>query len=205
MIQAGLYFDADEEPARMAVAYSRTTGNATRYEYAHETILRFKREQDRTLTEREDNELYEALENFRGNSFSTEFISMAPDDLAAMELQIRSSLKRAPLNIEGHSMLSGVLHALGRYPEAVEASGPVIGALIKLLPSDRKIQASYGFLANRPFYRLLHCHLLVLDRVGRHKEADAMAILGLNLCPMDNIGFRALKTQRLRAKCIDDR
>jgi len=200
MVRAGLYFAIDESPSRLPVAYSQVTGNPTRYEQAYETILRFKREQDQLLTERADDELCAFMEHVRGNSLDSGFTSMASDVLEEFERRIRSSLQRAPLNIEGHSMLGGVLHALGRYSAALQASEPVITTLINLLPTDRKIQVSYGFLANRPFFRLLHCHLLVLDRLGRHEEANAFAKLGLRLCPNDNIGFRYLKTPNLRAR-----
>jgi hypothetical protein len=65
---------------------------------------------------------------------------------------------------------------------------------------DRKVQVSYGFLANRPFFRLLHCNVLLLDAVGRHREADALVKRALKLCPNDNIGFRFLKTRAMRAR-----
>jgi hypothetical protein len=104
------------------------------------------------------------------------------------------------LNIEGHSMLAGVGHALGRYEPAIAAAEPVMDALRGLLPMDRKVQVSYGFLANRPFFRLLHCNVLLLDAVGRHREADALVKRALKLCPNDNIGFRFLKTRAMRAR-----
>jgi hypothetical protein len=200
VVRAGLYFDIDAEPSRLPIAYSLATGNPTRYEHVHEAILRFKHEKDKALADREDEELYAFMDHASGNSFDVAFTSLAADVLEELERRFRSSLQRAPLNIEGHSMLGGVLHARGEYPAAFEATEPVIRALIDLLPTDRKIQVPYGVLANRPFFRLLHCHLLVLDRLGRHPEANALAKLGLKLCPNDNIGFRYLKTQGSRAR-----
>lgn len=195
-----LHFAVDEAPSRLPMSYSPTTGNPTRYEWAHEAILQFRHKQDETSVRQEDDELYAFLDQVRGSSLNGGFSSIAPRVLTDFESRIRVSLKRMPLNVEGHSMLAGVLHALGRYEAAIEASGPAISTLIDLLPKDRKVQVPYGCLANRPFFRLLHCHVLALDKLGRHEEADALAKLGLKLCPSDNIGFRYLKTRSMRAR-----
>lgn len=200
VIRSGLHFAVDEEPCELPIAYSRVTGNPTQYEWAHDAILRLNHEEDEALVRQEDDDLYAFMDRVRGNSLDGGFTSIAPRVLAEFEDRIRASLDRAPLNVEGHSMLAGVLHALGRYEVAVEASGPVVSTLTDLLPKDRKVQVSYGSFANRPFFRLLHCHLLVLDKLGQHRDADALAKLGLKLCPNDNIGFRYLKTRSMRAR-----
>ena len=199
IVRDGLYFAVDDAPSRLPIAYSQATGDPTRYESAHEATLQLKREQDDALVQKEDDDLYAFLDRVRGNALDGGFRAIAAPDLEEFERRIRASLERAPLNVEGHSMLAGVLHALDRHEVAVEVSGPVISALIDLLPKDRKVQVPYGSLANRPFFRLLHCHVLVLDKIGKHRDADVLAKLGLKLCPNDNIGFRYLKTRSMRA------
>lgn len=202
VIRAGLYFAVDEEPSEMPTAFSSRTGDPTRYAMGYEAILRFRRKNDQALAEREDEALYELMARVCGESMDGTFTSMPAAALEQFDGEICASLQRAPLNIEGHSCLLGVRHALGRYSAAHLASEPVITTLIDLLPTDRTVQVCYGLLANRPFFRLLRGHLLVLDRLGRHSEANAIAKLGYRLWPMDNMGFRYLTTRASRA--LDD-
>lgn len=202
LIQNGLYFAVDDDAEELPIAFSSKTGETTRFEWAHQAILSFHRDEDEAKVNTEDRELYDYLEQQAPNAIDR-FQALSKPGLEALELRIRTSLKRAPLNIEGHSLLAGTLFTLGRYNESLAVSEPVITTLIGLLPTDRKVQASYSFLDNRPFFRLLNVYLLALHELGRHPEANKIAKLALQLCPNDNLGFRYLKSKALRTARVE--
>lgn len=197
LIQAGYRFELRREAEEMPTRYSERTGEPTRYDMVHEAFLRFRRPSDKNRTEREDDWLRKDLDLDtleRAGGFA---ILNQPQRRECAKC-VRESLQRAPLNINGYNLLAEVLSVLRQYDEALAVSTPVVSALLELLPTDRKVQVSYGIWDHRPFFHLLHVHLLALHGAGQHPEANRIAKTALQLCPYDNIGFRYLTTRAAR-------
>ena len=198
-IRSGLFFDVDPWPSQLPVSYSAKTGEATRYALAHMAILRWRREKDQALATVEDRALVDFANELNGvHAYGGGYADMAVAELDRLERSILDSLRRAPLNIEGYNMLSGVLLTLDRHEDAIAITEPIIATLIDLLPKDRTFQAPYGAITNRPFFRLLLNHVLALHALGKHRAASQFATLGKTLWPGDNIGFRFLNSRSKR-------
>src|SRR5690606_24574795 len=172
LIQKGLIFFFDEELSDVPLAYSEHTGMPTRYREAHVAILRYVQAGDAALAAEEREALYELMDDVFGNTYEHDFRVLSRPVQKQFEAELRASLKQAPLNIEGHHLLCNLLYSQGRYEEADQLSKPVLDALLSLLPTDREVQIDYGFLQNRPIFRLLNCRILVLDKLNRHSEAE---------------------------------
>jgi len=162
-----------------------------------EVVLSFLRKRDAASVDRADrvvDELADRLGNMTGD-----YSEYTPENLAALQVAARKAVARCPLYIDGWNRIAGSMLTQGKHDEALAVAEPVALALLDLLPTQGLIQVCYGLLENRPFFRVVHCYLLLLDKARRHREADALAQRMYGLWPNDNMGFRFLLTRADRA------
>lgn len=189
-----LYFAVTGLESRLPVSYSEATGNPTRYRKGVEAILSYTSKDDERRAVAEDKKLDALFERAFGPTFDTSFNNL--DTRARLKLltAVQSSLKVCRFCPETYARLAGLWFANGAYEQAVEVVEPIAEQLLALIPTDRYVQAPYGYLDNRPFHRLAHGYVLCLDKIGRHADADRWAKKMVSLCPSDNIGFVAWRT-----------
>lgn len=182
----------------LATQWSSETGEPTDFSQGVTAMLEPVSTKDTTLLRRVDQRMdtliFEELGHPGGG-----YDDMPPADLERIVEGAREALARCPFYIEGISRLAGGLLTQGREEEALLIAEPAARALLDMIPTSHQVvQVPYGILENRPFHRLLHCYLLLLDAAGRHPEADALAARMQQLNPVDNIGFRFLANQEAR-------
>lgn len=168
----------------------------TRYALGREVVLSFRKPRQAASVRREDGALDELSEQLGG--LTGAFRDYTQQGLASLLAASRKAVERCPLYLDGWNRVAGALFTQGKFAEAMAIVEPVAVALLDLLPSEGTIQASYRDLSNRPFYRIVHCYLLLLHEAGRHREADVLAGRMYGLWPNDNIGFRFLLTRKAR-------
>jgi hypothetical protein len=194
-IRRGYVFLADEEtqlPTELD-----DDAEPTRFAPGREVALSFRLKRDAASVDRAErvvDELADRLGNMTGD-----YTEYTPENLAALQAAARKAVARCPLYVDGWNRIAGSLLTQGRHDEAMAVAEPVALALLDLLPTNGLIQVCYGVLENRPFFRVVHCYLLLLDKARRHREADALARRMYDLWPNDNMGFRFLLTRADRA------
>lgn len=161
-----------------------------------EASLYTVRNDDHAAVRRADDDFDDLAE--RLGRMTGDFDDYDPIDLQKLIKAAKASVDRCPLHIEAWNFIGGALFAQRKYTEAMAVVEPVATGLLALLPSQGLIHVCYGDLSNRPFYRVVHCYLLLLDKAGRHTEADALAKRMYALWPNDNMGFRFLLTRKQR-------
>ena len=194
-ISNGIYLDIESE-TEITVAYSTTTGKPTRRVPGHVAIFRPTTMEAEALLDKEEEWLSEALDAISGPDGS--YASIPQLERQRLIPAIQSSLERCPYSIEGIGTIAGLLYENKDFEKALSFVEPVAQTLIAMIPADRKIHIEYGLIANRPFHRLMHLYVLLLDQQGRHADADREATRMLDLHAGDNIGFRFLKTRKRR-------
>jgi len=187
-----------DQPTRLPIRYSSKTGNPTRYAEGVEAILRPRTAGVDAQIQHEEMPLDEAFERALGGF--GDYASASPAVLAQLLALVRASLARCEFCVETYSRFGGLLFTLDRFDEALAVIEPVANELLAMVPTTHPVvQVPYGYLENRPFFRLCKIYVLLLDKVGRHGEADTLAKQMLAYCPNDNVGFRFLLSRRARA------
>lgn len=171
-------------------------GDPKKYAIGREATLARVREVDDESVRRAS-DAFDQLTDRLGGMFG-DFRDFSPEVLQRLIDAARASVKGCPLHIEAWNFIGGALFEQGNYTESMAVVEPVATALLSLLPAKGVIQVCYGVLDNRPFFRIVHCYLLLLDKAGRHPEADALAKRMYALWPNDNMGFRFLLTRKQR-------
>jgi len=194
LIRDGYRFVAGEE-TELAIQLD-DNAEPTRFALGREVMLSFRKPRQAASVRREDEALDEFSERLGG--LTGAFRDYTPLGLASLLAAARKAVERCPLYLDGWNRAAGALFTQGKFAEAMAIVEPVAVALLDLLPSEGTIQASYRDLSNRPFYRIVHCYLLLLHQAGRHREADVLAGRMYGLWPNDNIGFRFLLTRKAR-------
>ncbi|MCI1710968.1 MAG: hypothetical protein LKM32_02055 [Chiayiivirga sp.] len=194
-IRAGYHFVASEE-SQLAVEIA-DGGVPARFAPGHELELRFTQPGDAAVVRREDRALDEIADQF--DSPDGTFEHYLPHEREILLYHAREAVQRCPLYLDGWNRVAGVMFEDEEFGPALATIEPVAQALLDLLPAGI-VQVCYGMLEHRPFFRLMHTYLLLLDAVGRHAEADRLALRLYALWPMDNIGFRFLLTRQARAE-----
>jgi hypothetical protein len=194
ILRAGYAFALSED-AELAVDLD-DNGEPTRYAAGHEAILCLRQRADAIAVRREDDAL-DALSDRLGGVTGS-FSDYTARSLAPLLRAAREAVARCPLFLDGWSRVAGLLFTQHKFAEALAVAEPVATALLNMLPTAGVVQVRYGHLENRPFFRIVHCHLLLLHQAGRHREADALAARMYRLWPGDNMGFRFLLDQASR-------
>lgn len=191
-LQANLAFVPLGPPGPLPTRYNPDTDEWTHRVTGVEVALRPLSENADTLMNQVDEALYAELE--RGGCWNGEYPS-DPAELRQLVRRARHAVSRCPFCIEAINVLAGLLYSLGAYDESMSVAEPGATMLLAMVPTNHtRVQVPYGFLKNRPFFRLCYVYLLLLDRAGRHKEANALAKRMHRYCPSDNMGFRYLTT-----------
>lgn len=193
-VRAGYHFEVGEE-TQLAVEIA-DGGTPARFAFGRELVLRFTRADDAKAVRREDRALDEIADQF-DNPDGT-FENYMPHERVILRYHAHEAVQRCPLYLDGWNRLAGVMFAEREFEPALATIEPVARALLALLPAG-VVQVCYGMLEHRPFFRLMHTYLLLLDAVGRHADADRLARRLYALWPMDNVGFRFLLTRQARA------
>lgn len=194
VIRAGYLFELTKD-AELVVAID-DNGEPTRHAAGHDAVLSFHRRSDALDVQREDDSL-DALADRLGGA-TGDFNDYTARGLASLLRASREAVARCPLHIDAWNRVAGVLFTQRNFQDALAVAEPVATALLDLLPPQGVIQVNYGRLDNRPFFRIVHCYLLLLHEAGRHREADALAERMCQLWPNDNLGFRFLLDQASR-------
>lgn len=188
LVHDGYEFAASEETS-LGIALD-DNGEPTRWSTGREVMLCIRHRRDQAQVDSEERAMDALVE--RAGGFSGSFDEYSPESLSIMLTQARDAVARCPLYLEGWNRIAGTLWTQKKFTDGVEVAEPVVTSLLALLPTEGVVQVSYGHLNNRPFFRLVHCYLLLLHELGRHREADSLADRMYKLWPMDNIGFRFL-------------
>lgn len=190
----------DDDEAKLPVSYSTETGEPTRYRIGAEAILSYASGRDERKALAEDEKLNELFDQAFGPAFDRAYIHLDAKTRLRLLTAVQKSLQACPYCPETYARLAGLLHVQGAHEQAAEIVGPIVDQLHALIPTGRYVQVPYGYLDNRPFHRLVHGYVLILDKLGRHAEADRWAKQMVMFCPNDNIGFRYLTSRRKRAQ-----
>lgn len=193
LIRTGYRFEPGE-PRELAVDIG-DGGEPLRRALGRELVLRFCRATHAIAVRREDRALDQIADRFE--TVSGTFDEYTPPQREILLRHAREAVGRCPLYLDGWNRVAGVLFEERAFEAALAALEPVARGLRALLPAG-VVQVCYGLLEHRPFYRVMHTYLLLLNAVGRHAEADALAQQMLDLWPMDNVGFRFLLTREDR-------
>lgn len=171
-------------------------GEPTRYEIGREALLILRDRGAESELRREEDALDDLADRLGG--ITGDFNDYTSRGLATLLRAAREAVARCPLYVDGWNRVAGTLFTQRKFKEALSIAEPIASALLDLLPTEGAVQVSYGQLQNRPFFRIVHCYLLLLHEAGRHKEADALADRMVRFWPNDNLGFRFLMTKRAR-------
>lgn len=171
-------------------------GDPKKYAIGREATLAPVREADDKSVRRAADAFDELTDRLGG--VSGDFRDYSPEVLQRLIDAARASVKGCPLHIEAWNLIGGALFTQAKFTESLAVVEPVATALLALLPSQGVIQVCYGVLSNRPFFRIVHCYLLLLNKAERHREADALAKRMFALWPNDNMGFRSMLTRKQR-------
>lgn len=194
-LKAGYSFELSEK-SKLPVELSEEDATPTRFAIGQEATLRFRTMLDEKRVERETDKLDQLSEALGGMTGS--FEEYTPAGLRRYAEAARAAVARCPLYVDGWNVLAGALFTQREYKKAIEVAEPVATSLLGMLPSKGFVQVCYGTLDNRPFYRIVHCYLLLLHALDRHAEADLLAKRMYALWPNDNMGFRFLLTKESR-------
>jgi hypothetical protein len=194
-LREGYHFEAGEE-TQLAVEIA-DGGTPARFAFGRELVLRFTHAGESAAVRREDRALDEIADQF--DSPDGSFEHYLPHEREILLYHAREAVQRCPLYLDGWNRVAGVMFEERDFGPALATIEPVARALLDLLPAG-VVQVCYGMLEHRPFFRLMHTYLLLLDAVGRHAHADRLALRLYALWPMDNIGFRFLLTRQARAR-----
>ena len=197
-LRLGYAFNLGEED-ELATELSDHDASPTKHAIGREASLMIRKKKDLKLLDRETEKLDELAEELGG--MTGEFDAYTPSDLLRYMRAARRAVDRCPLYVDGWNVLAGTLFTQRKFDEAMAVAEPVATTLLDMLPKKGLIQVNYYALENRPFYRIVHCYLLLLHETGRHAEADALAKRMYALWPMDNMGFRFLLTKKSRDAC----
>jgi hypothetical protein len=195
VIRKGYVFVAEEE-TQLPIELD-DNAEPSRYAPGREVVLRFRQKREAAKVARVD-QIVDELADYLGN-MTGDYTELTPEELSLLLAAARNAVAKCPLYVDGWNRIAGSLLTQGKYDEAMAIAEPVTLALLDLLPKQGLIQVCYGMLVNRPFYRVVHCYLLLLDKARRHREADALAQRMYSLWPNDNMGFRFLLTREDRA------
>lgn len=185
---------------RLPVSYSTETGSPTRYRTGVEAILSYTSGHDERKALAEDERLNELFDQAFGPALDRAYIHLDAKTRLRLLTAVQKSLQACPYWPETYARLAGLWHVQGAHEQAAEVVGPIVDQLHALIPTGRYVQVPYGYLDNRPFHRLVHGYVLILDKLGRHADADRWAKQMVMFCPNDNIGFRYLTSRRKRAQ-----
>lgn len=195
-----LHFASDGHESRLPTAYSKTTGNPTRYRVGVEAILSYKSSGDERKASAEDKKLDALFDRAFGPIFDTACNTIDARTRLGLLSAVQKSLEACPFCVETYARLTSLWFTNGAYEQVIEVVAPIAEQLLALIPTDRYVQVPYGYLDNRPFHRLMHGYVLTLDKLDLHADADRLALRMLALSPSDNIGFRFLSSRSLRAQ-----
>jgi hypothetical protein len=191
-IYGNLRFVPVAPPELLATRYNEERDQWTHYIEGIEVVLRPASDQADVLINQVSEELYAELEQRGGRN------GEYPDDPSALDYLVehaRHAVRRCPFSVEAINVLSGLLYSRGRLEEALAVVEPAATSLLEMIPTENKVvHVPYGYVLNRPFFRLCHVYLLLLHQADRHKEATALAKRMHRYCPSDNMGFRFFKT-----------
>ncbi len=199
-LQSNLAFVPAGPPEPLATRYNTRTDEWTHYVEGIEVHLRPLSEQADTLMNEVDEAIYADME--RAGCWSGEY----PNDRNVLQHLVERAMhavRRCPFCVEAINVYAGLLYSLGAYDQAMAVAEPAATALLSMVPTDHTlVHVPYGFLSNRPFFRLCYVYLLLLDRARRDKEANALARRMHRFCPSDNMGFRFMTTVAARLEAL---
>lgn len=181
-------------PDELVVAWDAEAGMPNRYRQGFEAIFYYVDERTRDAIEQLDKELFDDMGALMGpgGGYST----IAAKERAPLIERVEGITERWPGYIEGYAIIAGLQFESGHYDEALDTADPLVKHLLVMLERTRKglpkgaFQVPYGFLANRPFHRLMHVYVLALEKCGQKDLAKRMARRMVRYHPGDNIGFR---------------
>lgn len=193
-IRAGYTFDLSV-PVELGVELDEN-GEPARYEIGREALLTLRNRGAESELRQEGDALDDLADRLGG--ITGDFNDYTSRGLSTLLRAAREAVARCPLYVDGWNRVVGALFTQRKFKEALSVAEPIASTLLDLLPTNCVVQVSYGQLENRPFFRIVHCYLLLLHEEERHKEADALADRMARLWPNDNMGFRFLLTQVAR-------
>lgn len=194
-LASSLSFEPQGPAEPLPVAFSSESGEPTRYLQGVELVLRCRTD----VLQEELDAATESLDDALDRAPITGAIADIPRRVRnEIEAMARATIQRCPHAIEAHSLLAGILFTNEDHQASIEVAEPIARQLLSMIPDAGYVQVPYGYLKNRPFHRLIHTYVLALGKVGRDREANALAKRMLELAPSDNIGFRFLRTKAQR-------
>lgn len=193
-LKAGYHFQLEAE-GELVIALD-DNAEPTKKAMGREFALSLRDRGDAVNVRREDRALDALVEEL--GCWSGDFDDYSAEALERLRDASHRAVSRCPLYVDGWNHLAGSLFTQNRLDDAMAIAEPVANALLDLLPREGIVQVCYGVIANRPFFRITHCYLLLLHARSRHRDANALAKRLYSLWPNDNMGFRFLLTRASR-------
>lgn len=196
-ITRGLRFEA-EGVERLLVIEFDGNGEPKRKAKGCEYELRFLDPKNAAKAVRLDRKLDALVEQSQAG-MTGDFATMTLAEQSRLLTAALEAVRQAPCYLDGWNRAAGVLFTRRRFQEGLALIDPVAKAVLSLLPErNHVVHVVYHLLEHRPFYRLLHTYLLLLDACGFDVDSDRLADRLYKLWPMDNMGFRFLLTRQAR-------
>ncbi|WP_395793920.1 hypothetical protein [Aquimonas sp.] len=187
-------------PEPLVTRYSASTGEGTHRVEGIEVVLRPLSEHADTLIDEVDEALNADME--RAGCWSGAY----PSERSVLQHLLeraRHAVGRCPFCVEAINVNAGLLYSLGDYDGAIAVAEPAATTLLAMIPTDANmVHVPFGYLKNRPFFRLCKVYLLLLHRSRRDREANALAKRMHRYCPRDAKGFGGMTTVVHREQAI---